>query len=52
MTQEYNGPKSNDMEDGMLVKVESIKCKVTESYAASLLQEQVRTENFVLARRI
>jgi len=38
---EYNGPKANDQEDGMCVKVQSVQLKVSEATAASFLQEIV-----------
>ena len=38
---EYRGPKANDMEDDMCVKVQSVQLKVSEATAASFLQEAV-----------
>ncbi len=38
---EYNGPKANDQEDGMCIKVQSVQLKVSEATAASFLQEAV-----------
>ena len=38
---EYSGPKANDMEDDMCIKVQSVQLKVSEATAASFLIENV-----------